>query len=659
MKKLIVCISFLLGTLVVFAQKNDSPILMEIGDKKITLEEFEAIYNKNSDNKKNTKEEVEDYLDLYIKFKLKVVEAEDLGMDTLPAFIQELEGYRKQLAQPYLSDREVTEKLIEEAYERMKYDVKAAHILVKVTLEADPKDTLAAYNKIMKIRKRIVGGEDFEKVAAEVSEDPSAKNNQGNLGYFSAFQMVYPFETVAYETEVGKISMPVRTSFGYHLVKTIDKRKARGIMKVAHIMVRADKKLGEEEINQKKEKIDEIYTKVTAKDADFTALARQYSEDKESAKRGGELPAFGAGKMVEEFETAAFALENDGDISAPILTDYGWHIIKRLELKNLESYEELYPTLKAKVARDSRANKSKEIVIENIKKENNFKEDLKRRNDFYTAVDQKKFNKGEWKAEDVAKLDKVMFGFYPTDGEKFEYKQTQFAKRLENHMSRNEPINVDLKPYINKLYNTVVEEMTMRFKNRRLPVVNKEFRMLLQEYREGILLFNITDEKVWSKAVKDTTGLEAFYETNKQNYMWGERADAVIYKCSNEKVAKKVEKLIKAKAKKGYSNEDILKQINKDSQLDLTIEEGKFTKEQNELVAKAKWENKAVTKFNNENEVVLIEVKEVLAPQPKLLDEVRGLVTSDYQNKLEKEWVETLRKKYPVKIHKEVLSKLQ
>ncbi len=659
MKKIIVCISFILGTLAVFAQKNDSPILMEIGDKKITLEEFEAIYNKNSDNKKNTKEEVEDYLDLYIKFKLKVVEAEDLGMDTLPAFTQELEGYRKQLAQPYLSDREVTEKLIEEAYERMKTDVKAAHILVKVSLEADPKDTLTAYNKIMKIRKRIVGGEDFEKVAAEVSEDPSAKNNKGNLGYFSAFQMVYPFESAAYNTEIGKISMPVRTSFGYHLVKTLDKRKARGIMKVAHIMVRADKKLGEAEINQKKEKIDEIYTKVTAEDADFSALARQYSEDKESAKRGGELPAFGAGKMVEEFETAAFDLQNDGDISAPILTDYGWHIIKRLELKNLEAYEELYPTLKAKVARDSRANKSKEIVIENIKKENNFKEELKRRNDFYTAVDQKKFNKGEWKAEEVAKLDKVMFGFYPTDGEKFEYRQTQFAKRLENHMSRNEPTNVDIKSYINKLYNTVVEEMTMRFKNRRLPVVNKEFRMLLQEYREGILLFNITDEKVWSKAVKDTTGLEAFYEANKQNYMWGERADAVIYKCNNDKIAKKVEKLIKAKAKKGYSNEDILKQINKDSQLNLTIEEGKFTKEQSELVAKAKWENKAVTKLNNENEVVLIEVKEVLAPQPKLLDEIRGLVTSDYQNKLEKEWVETLRKKYPVKIHKEVLSKLQ
>lgn len=659
MKKLIVCISFILGTLVVLAQKNNSPVLMEIGDKKVTLEEFEAIYNKNSDNKKNTKEEVEDYLDLYTKFKLKVVEAEDLGMDTLPAFTQELEGYRKQLAQPYLSDREVTEKLIEEAYERMKYDVKAAHILVKVALEASPKDTLAAYNKIMQIRKRIISGEDFEKVAAAVSEDPSAVSNNGNLGYFSAFQMVYPFETAAYKTEVGNISMPVRTSFGYHIVKTLDKRKARGIMKTAHIMIRADKKLGEEEVNLKKQKIDEIYTKVTAEGADFKSLARQYSEDKESAKRGGELPAFGAGKMVEEFETAAFALENDGDISAPILTDFGWHIIKRLELKSLDSYEELYPTLKAKVARDSRANKSKEIVIANIRKENNFKEEIKRRNDFYTAVDQNKYNKGEWKPEDVAKLNKVMFGFYPTDGDKFEYTQTQFAKRLALHMNKEQVTNVELKPYINKLYNTVVEEMTMKYKNDRLPIVNKEFRMLLQEYREGILLFNITDEKVWSKAVKDTTGLEAFYEANKQKYMWEERADAVIYKCNNDKIAKKVEKLIKAKAKKGYSNEDILKQINKDSQLNLTIEEGKFTKEQNELVAKAKWENKVVTKLSNENETVLIEVKEVLAPQPKLLDEVKGLVTSEYQNQLEKEWIEILRKKYPVKIHKEVLTKLK
>lgn len=659
MKKLILCVSIVWGTLAVYAQEKENPVVLEIGNKKVTLEEFEAIYKKNADeNKTSTPEELKDYLDLYIKFKLKVVEAEALGMDTLPAFVQELEGYRKQLAQPYLSDREVTEGLIKEAYERMKSDVNASHILVKVSQEAEPKDTLAAYNKILKIRKRIITGEDFEKVAAETSEDPSAVKNKGGLGYFTVFQMVYPFESAAYNTEVGKISMPVRTSFGYHILKVNDKRPARGTMKAAHIMIRVNKNDGEEEIQNKKQKIEEILTKIK-EGGDFFSLARQYSEDKESAKRGGELPPFGSGRMVEEFENAAFALENDGDISAPVLTDFGWHIIKRIELKPIGDFEEVYPTLKSKVARDSRSNKSQEIVINNMKKENNFKEYPKALQDFY-KLDLKKIKSKEWKAEDVKKLDKTLFGFYPTDGEKFEYNQKAFAKRLENHLKRNEPTdNFELKPYINKLYNTVVEEMTLRFKNLRLPKVNPEFRMLLQEYRDGILLFNITDEKVWGKAIKDSVGLEAFYQANKNKYMWDERVDVTIYKCTNDKVAKKVQKLIKAKAKKGYTDEDITKKINVKSQLDLTIENGIFTKEQNELVAMAKWEKGVTSKVTAENEVVLVEVIEVLPPQPKALDEIRGLVTSDYQNQLEKEWLETLKKKYPVKIHEDVLSKIK
>jgi peptidyl-prolyl cis-trans isomerase SurA len=294
-----------------------------------------------------------------------------------------------------------------------------------------------------------------------------------------------------------------------------------------------------------------------------------------------------------------------------------------------------------------------------MKKENNFKEYPKALQDFY-KLDLKKIKAKEWKAEDVQKLDKTLFGFYPTDGEKFEYNQKAFAKRLENHLKRNEPTdNFELKPYINKLYNTVVEEMTLRFKNLRLPKVNPEFRMLLQEYRDGILLFNITDEKVWGKAIKDSVGLEAFYQANKNKYMWDKRVDATIYKCTNDKVAKKVQKLIKAKAKKGYSNEDILNKINVKSQLDLTIENGIFTKEQNELVAMAKWEKGVTSKVTTENEVVLVEINEVLPPQPKALDEIKGLVTSDYQNQLEKEWLEELKKKYPVKIHENILSKIK
>lgn len=651
--------SFFLGTTALFSQANQNPTLLEIGEKKISLEEFEAVFNKNPSEKtsKPTKKEVDDYLDLFVKFKLKVFEAEQLGLDTLTDFKQELSGYRKQLAQPYLSDKEVTEKLIEEAYERTKTDIKAAHILIRITLDAEPKDTLIAYNKLMKIRKRILAGEDFEKIAAETSEDPSAKTNKGNLGYFSAFQMVYPFEDAAFNTEIGKVSMPVRTSFGYHLIKTLDKRPARGTLKAAHIMIRADRKGDAAEFELRKQKIDEIYAKVTADNADFAALAKQFSEDTESAKKGGELPAFGTGKMVEEFEEAAFTLKNDGDISKPTLTDYGWHIIKRLELKGIDSFEEMYPSLKAKVARDMRSNKSKEIVITTIKNNNNFKENIKTRNDFFTAINVEKFSNGNWNPEDVKQLNKVMFSFTASDGDKMEYTQQDFANRIAKHAPK-EKQSVDIKNFITNLYDKVVEESAINFKDKRLPIISKEFRLLMQEYREGILLFNLTDQMVWTKAIKDSVGLAEFYEKNKTNFMWDERADATLYKCSNEKVATSVQKLLKAKAKKGYTQADILKLINKTSQLDLTIEEGKFTKNENETVAKATWQKGAISKINNTNEVVLVEINDVLPAQPKKLDEVRGAVTSEYQNYLEKNWLDELKNKYAVKVHQEVVERL-
>lgn len=659
MKKIIVCLILIISTLNIFAQVNQSPILLEIGERKISLEEFEAIYNKNASEltKNTTKEEVNAYLDLYVKFKLKVIEAEHQGLDTTDEFKREFLGYRKQLAQPYLSDKVVTENLIEEAYQRTKIDVKAAHILVRVSLDAEPKDTLIAYNKIIKIRKRILAGDDFEKLAKELSEDPSAKENKGNLGYFSAFQMVYPFENAAYKTPVGEVSMPVRTSFGYHLIKTLDKRPARGTIKVAHIMIRANRKGDAAEFQQKTQKANEIYEKVIVLGADFSALAKQFSEDTESARRGGELPPFGTGKMVEEFESAAFSLKNDGDISKPILTDYGWHIIKRLSLKEIDSFEDLYPSLKAKVTRDERSNKTNQLIIGAIKKENNFKENIKARDEFYKVIDHEKFFNGEWKASDVAQLKKVMFSFTASDGDKMEYTQQDFAARIERY-PLIEKQRIDVVKYINNLYDKVVEESAIKFKDKRLPIISKEFRLLVQEYREGILLFNITDQMVWSKAIKDSVGLIDFYEKNKSNYMWEERADVTIYKCSNEKVAKNVEKLLKAKAKKGYTQADILKLTNKTSQLDLNIEEGIFTKNDNEIVAKAKWEKGAISKINNQSEVILVEVKEILPTQPKKLEEVKGAVTSEYQNYLEKKWLDELKGKYTVNIHQDVLKTL-
>ncbi|MCB9335136.1 MAG: peptidyl-prolyl cis-trans isomerase [Flavobacteriales bacterium] len=658
MKKISLILFIGILSISVKAQEKD-PVLLTINKKEVLLSEFNAIFNKNNTNEGNaTEKAVNEYLDLYIKFKLKVTEAEELGYDTTKAFLGELEGYRKQLIQPYLSDREVTENLIKEAYERMKMDVKASHILFMVGPDASPKDTLAAYNKAMKARARIMKGESFDKVAKEVSEDPSAKSNAGDLGYFSALHMVYPFESAAYNLKVGELSMPVRTRFGYHILKVTDKRPARGTMRAAHIMIACKKDADSLTLAQKEQKVKEIYEKLKNDPSQFKDLAKQHSDDKQSGSRGGELAPFGTGKMVPEFEEAAFALKTDGEISAPIRSDFGFHIIQRLELTELDSYENLYNSLKSRVSRDSRANKSKEVVINRIKAENNFKENLAERNDFYKAINPKEWTEGSWSVDRVKSLNKVMFGFYANDGEKLEYTQQEFAERMAMKQPKGKlNANFNLDEEINKEYNNAVEEKALEFKELRLPKTNMEYKLLLQEYRDGILLFDLTDEKVWSKAIKDTTGLQNFYETNKNNYMWNERVDVTIYKCNNETVASQVEKILKKKAKKGYTNDDILKMVNTDSQLALNIEEGKFEKGQNELVDACNWEKGTTQKVNDKagKTVNWVIVNEVLKPEAKKLNEVRGTVTSDYQNFLEKEWVNELKNKYEVVVNKEVL----
>ena len=668
MKKLVSVLLLSTIAFTVNAQEKD-PTLLTIGGGEVKLSEFNAIFNKNKTDKAVTEASVNEYLDLYIKFKLKVREAEELGYDTLPKFINELKGYRKQLAEPYLTDKEVTESLIKEAYDRLKQDVRASHILIRVDEDSDPSDTLKAYNKIVEYRKRVVKGEKFDKVLA----DAISKNNvdkltkelaywdskKGNvidgqdLGYFSAMHMVYPFETAAYTTEIGKVSQPIRTKFGYHLVYVADKRAARGTIKTAHIMIKADTKSPKSAEAQKK-KVDEIYEKLKAGE-DFANLASQFSDDKNSAKRGGELPEFNAGKMVPAYEEAAFALKNDGDYSMPIQSQYGWHIVKRLSLRELEPFDVIYNTLKAKITRDSRSNKSKASLMAKIKAENNFKENIKERNDFYKLITAEQFKKGEWTAENAKKYNKVMFGFYAPDGEKKEYTQTDFALVLEKQRVKDQNKSINIKAVINRIYAKEVDKTALEFKDNRLPKTNKEFALLMQEYRDGILLFDLTDEKVWSKAVKDSAGLENFYQANKTNYMWDKRVDATVYTCSDEAVAKKLEKILKKKAKKGYTNGQIMEMINQESQLALQIEEGKFSKNDNENIDKATWENGAKSKITTKNGVVIVYVNKVLAPEPKALEDIKGLITSDYQNHLETEWVKELKGKYKVEVNKEVL----
>lgn len=642
-------IALLIGSVDLFAQEKD-PVLLTVDGQDVTLSEFEAVYKKNNRDEVVDQNDLKDYLQLYINFRLKVREAEKLGMDTVRKFIQELNGYQKQLAKPYLTDKEVTEKLVMEAYERSLKDIRASHILLKIGPDALPKDTLKVYNKILDIRKQAMKG-DFAALAKKYSEDPSAKDNGGDLGWFSTLRMVYPFETAAFNTEVNKISQPVRTRFGYHIIKVVDQRDALGEMRAAHIMVKTGPEAPQEQIEEAKTKIMEV-KELLDKGQNFEDLAKKYSEDRGSANKGGALPIFGTGRMVPEFEAAAFALKEDGDYSDPVLTEYGWHIIKRLERMPVASFEDAEKNLRSKVAKDSRSQMSRTVVLNRVKKENGFKENRKNL-DAVLAVLDTTLIEGQWDAAKGENLTGMLFSI----GDK-KYTQADFCNYIGTHQTRRR--KEDLAVIMNGMFNKYVEESLIAFEEAQLPEKYPEYKALLKEYRDGILLFDLTDKKVWSKAVKDTAGLKAFHEENRDKFMWGKRLDAEIYYCQKDSIIEPLAKALKKKAKKGSPTKDeLLKEFNANSALNLRIESDKYEENEEEILEKVKWEKGIQGPFKNGDNQVYVLVNEVLEPQAKTLKEARGLVTAEYQNHLEKEWINELRNKYKFEANEELLKQIK
>jgi len=686
--KLMLALLFTAFSAGIFAQTNTDPVILTVGGEKVTKSEFLNVYNKNNLKKDVIdKKSLEEYLQLYINFKLKVKEAEALGMDTVSSFITELAGYRKQLAQPYLIDKDVNDKLLKEAYDRMLWDIRASHILIKVGINASPADTLKAYNTILALRKRIVEkGEDFGAVAVEKSDDLSARDqaasgtrpkvagNKGDLGYFTAMDLIYPFETAAYNTKVGEVSMPVRTEYGYHLVKVIDRRPAMGKVNAAHILVVIPAGSTTADSAKYKAKIMEISDKIKA-GATFEDMAKQYSDDKASAAKGGVIPAFGVNRMVPEFIVAISNMKKN-DVSAPVQTMYGWHIIKLIDRKPINAFDSVKAELKAKIAKDSRANKSKEAMVEKVKAEYNFKQVPNALTDFYSAIDtvkavtapekpSKKVNGkvpvldapkitgdslyyGKLTDARINQLSKTMFTF----GDK-SYTQKDFVENLKTKITAKTKESTAI---LDKAYEQFVAVSAIDYLDSKLESKYPDFKSLMKEYRDGILLFELTDEMVWSKAVKDTTGLKAYYEQNKDNYKWEQRLDATIYTCSNADIAKATRKLVK---KGKLSSDEILKAINKDSQLDLKIESGKYTKKENNVIDTIQWVTGLSKDIPSGKSVAFVNVKAVLPVQNKSLSEARGLITADYQTYLEKKWMEALKLKYPYKVNEDVLNSIK
>ncbi|MFM9009174.1 MAG: peptidylprolyl isomerase [Bacteroidota bacterium] len=627
------------------------PVLMTISGENVSLSEFDRVFRKNNRDTVFTEKSVREYLDLYINYKLKVREAEALKMDTSETFKSELAGYRKQLAQPYLNDKEVGEQLIREAYDRLNKDVRASHILIRLDAEALPKDTLNVYNRIMKIREMVMKGADFAKVARDSSEDPSAKENSGDLGYFTGMQMVYPFETVAYSTKPGSVSMPVRTRFGFHIIKVVDVRAAQGELRVAHIMIRAAKDANDSTIAAANAKILEVKSAL-AGGMPWDSAVSKYSEDKGSARKGGELPWFGTGRMVPEFEKAAFQLKNVGDVSDVVKTTYGYHLIKLLEKRGVPSFDEKKAELKQLIARDSRNEASKASMIAKIKKRYTFKDTRANLDEFVNALDTSLLA-GEWELTRVSKFTKYLFTLTDSGASPQLYTQQDFAKYIASHQTKRTGSTPQAVGY--SMYDQWVGETCLSFYEARLDNLFPDFRNLMKEYRDGILLFDLTDKMVWSKAVKDSAGLESYYDQNKNNYLWGERFDAIVYSSKDSKALAEFKKQL-VKGKKPVP--DILLSVNKSATDPIVQKEARFAKGENELVDACMGKTGAGEMSQRNDVWYLVDVKQAIPVGPKSIDEARGLITADYQNYLEKNWISSLQAKYAVSVDQGVLSKM-
>lgn len=531
------------------ASTSPDPVIVQVGEHPVSLSEFKYVYEKNLGQQDSAYSEgsLREYLQLYTRFKLKVLDAESQGIDTTADFKAELAGYEEQLAKPYLKLKNVNEVLVRQAYERLKEEISASHILIRVSPEAEPKDTLTAYKRLQEIREKALQGESFALLAKKYSEDPSASYNEGALGYFTSLQMVYPFEQAAYNTPKGEISEILRTDFGYHILKVHDRRNTQGKRKVAHILIRTAKGESAADSVSHRQKAYEIYQQAL-KGGDWKTLCVQFSEDPGSKNQGGELPAFNVGTYINEFEQAAFALEKEGDISEPTYSIYGWHIIKLMEKVPFESFESLEPMLVQKVSKDSRSDVNKKSLLRKLKEENQLNVQQKVLEKVLATADSSLLQ-GQWRYQGEEKLRQenlLSFTHSPSQSSKA-YKVQEFIAYAESKQAPRKDLR-NPAHYLQVIFDKFVDDKTLEFEKQHLAQKYQEYKMLAREYREGMMLFQMMNDNVWARAIQDTAGARQYYENNKEKYFWKERVQAVIFDAANENVLKEVKNRKDAKS---------------------------------------------------------------------------------------------------------------
>ena len=629
------CFSFFIST----AQTPENDTLLTISGEPISANEFVRVYNKNLNLvQDDSQKEVDSYLELFVNYKLKLTEARALRYDKDPVYINEFKSYKNQLTQSYLTDKDVTDDLVREAYDRTANEVKAQHILV--LLDEVETDTLAAYSKIEAYRERFIT-EEFESLKKELHNGKSIFVE--DLGYFSAFKMVYNFESAAYATEVGAVSESFRTRFGFHVVKVLEKRKSKGQVSVAHIMIANTQK---DTTLVAKDRIQELY-RLVLQGEDFGDLAKQFSDDKSSSMSGGELKSFKSGQINSEvFESTAFELSPSNPISKPIQTQFGWHILKYINKKPVQLFEELQPELKNKVGKDSRSQLVKAKMLEQLLAE------------YMIEIPNSKL--AEFQSNLIYNASKNIWELPTTSSNNQSFlsikNQTYTNQDFLNFLNKNQKSVKKEWPtavVVEKQYASFLEKSVFKYKEDNLENENEEFANILNEYREGLLLFELMQDKIWEGAKNDSIGLQEFYNSNKQNYIWPDRIEGSVARSSDAKYTKKVRKYWA----KNQPNEMIDEALNKEQQ-NVMFSNGELELGDPTLPKGIKFKTGLSKVIEEDSNFYVVNITALKPTTPKTFEEAKGQLIADYQVALESEWVKELRAKYEVDINPNVLAKV-
>ena len=656
MKHLFLCLIIGIGCF-----SNAFGQLLTVGNQKVSKEEFVRMYERSNPNPSFSERSLREYLDRLIVFKLKLQQALDENLDKLPHIQSDLKNYAEQLAQPYLTDRELLEELLQEAYNFSAQDAHARQIMVRVSPFASPQDTLAAYRTALRIRNRLIRGENFDKVAAEETENSDmvlvgarqeSRVRASDLRYFNAFAMPYPIEKFAFTSKIGEFSMPLRTNMGYHIVQSLDRQPTLGRINASQIFLNVANDAEEGAVRRK---ADSLYTLIINGDRTFEELARQFSDDMVSRMRGGRMAEFNVTRVEPRFISALYRMPIEV-VSRPFRAERGYHIVIIHSVEGIGSYEAMRPELLHHLQRNERAELVRQSFVNSLARVYPVIETRGALRNFANSLDSTEIS-GFWMYEPDKWADSVLvkvgnqIGTYKEFGSLIERNQMDYRQDEERFMT-----------FIERNFRRYIEELLIRCETENIGKKHEEFNRDFKEYRDALLVFEITDRNVWRRSVEDTIGLYEYYESQKHCHMWPERIQALIFRYDVRHVnTNHVHRFLTSSYRKRLSAEQIIDQAHRNfDPKHVSVTLNVYEPGQNKFADRVDW-----TRLGLSQDVAaggfekgFVYIYNFFPSTCKSLEDVRGIMVAQYQAILENEWVAELRKKYNIQVNREKFEQL-